>query len=1354
MSKPTTTMLSGLIAVAVSISAAGVLAEPLAPESRSPLDRSISGRSDGPSPADKRQQADDLLHRARQAMAENDLETAGRLIARAEALDVSYGPMHFGDTPKKARRDLERRLQAAGKQVGRPGAGVGSEGVPADPFAARGGLSAPFPGDSKTQAKLCIFKARRELDQGNVLAAGYWYREALKHPATFGPYEDSPERLAADIRRAGGSLEEPAPGAQTAPAKAVIPLPPTEQIAHQPPMPDRGSAVAGPASSLPGTRGRDMRQPGAGELLLEARRALALGDLKRATSLVQQASSLNVHYRPTDDTPEKVQALISRYAELKAQRADRGTTEAWRREHARVLMDQADGLLRWRDLDEAERLATEALRMRVQFSPYEPKPEKLLEQIAALRRQARAGAVVPAGAEMVMPAAGGDFDRRAARAVYDPANDPTRNIWASSQEPGPRQFGGPGEIPGAEGRQSPGLVLYQQGEAALRAHDTQAALELFRQAYQYVGELDPMTARRLQDHLQMLTAAQAAASRSPASQPSAAEDAAMKQQLLARQLAAEVAHQENTALRLRQTDPKGAMSLLEQARAKVEAATLDSPSRDQLLRRIDRDLAELRQYIAENQPRIDLEERNQQSRQQLEDQRRAGLDAQNKFAQKVDEIHDLVRERRFAEAEVLAKQALELMPDSPVAQLLVTETRILRHYEEQMSIKDRKEDNFLKALESVDIASIPFPDQNPYVFPEARQWRELTGRRAKYARERGRRMSERELEIREKLKTPVSLQFENAPLSKVVEQLAKLAGINLYLDPQGLAEEGVTTDTPINIDLQQEIKLESALNLILRPLRLTWVIKDEVLKITSEQARRGELYTETYNVADLVIPIPNFVPHGGLGLDGAYRGAMANVNYGAAGPFASSNASPIAVVASRDGRPATGAIDPAVLAQLSSNNRGPIPTATPISNTPGNLGGAAMADFDSLMDLIQTTVAPDSWVDAGGTGDMAPFEVNLSLVVTQTQEVHEQIVDLLQQLRRMQDLQVTIEVRFITLNDNFFERIGVDFDFFVNDNIDHAGMVFGKMIDFGTPGDPKDLPTRDIRSSIWRELVREPSATVGWQGPLGQFTADLDIPFQQNSFGLATPQFGGFDPTAGVETGFAILSDIEAFFFINAAQGDRRSNVLQAPKVTLFNGQMAFVSDTSQSPFVISVIPVVADFASAQQPVIVILSEGTFLSVQAVVSNDKRFVRLTLVPFFSQIGKVETFTFQGTETTIEDTSTEGVQDVPNDNTKKKNQREVRREGTTVQLPTFSFVTVSTTVSVPDGGTVLMGGIKRLSEGRNEFGVPILNKIPYLNRLFKNVGIGRETQSLMMMVTPRIIITEEEEEHLLGTRPAP
>src|SRR4029079_18114531 len=235
--------------------------------------------------------------------------------------------------------------------------------------------------------------------------------------------------------------------------------------------------------------------------------------------------------------------------------------------------------------------------------------------------------------------------------------------------------------------------------------------------------------------------------------------------------------------------------------------------------------------------------------------------------------------------------------------------------------------------------------------------------------------------------------------------------------------------------------------------------------------------------------------------------------------------------------------------------------------------------------------------------------------------------------------------------------------------------------------------------------------------------------------------FGGIDAGSLGRFGFAILSDLEVFFLLEAGQGDSRANILQAPKVTLFNGQFAFVSDTTQQPFVTTLIPVVGDFAAAQQPVIVVLNEGTSLSVQAVVSADRRFVRLTLVPFFSQNGDVQEFTFTGSTTTDSGTT---VQDPSNPDQDITNNQTKTVSGTTVQLPTFAFTTVTTTVSVPDGGTVLLGGIKRLREGRTERGVPILSKVPWISRLFKNVGIGREAQSLMMMVTPRIIIQEEEE----------
>jgi hypothetical protein len=56
---------------------------------------------------------------------------------------------------------------------------------------------------------------------------------------------------------------------------------------------------------------------------------------------------------------------------------------------------------------------------------------------------------------------------------------------------------------------------------------------------------------------------------------------------------------------------------------------------------------------------------------------------------------------------------------------------------------------------------------------------------------------------------------------------------------------------------------------------------------------------------------------------------------------------------------------------------------------------------------------------------------------------------------------------------------------------------------------------------------------------------------------------------------------------------------------------------------------------------------------------------------------------------------------------------------------------------------LGGGIKRWSQdGQIVTNLPIISKIPYVSRLFKNVGVGRETRSLMLMVTPRIIIQEK------------
>src|SRR5262249_12011449 len=118
------------------------------------------------------------------------------------------------------------------------------------------------------------------------------------------------------------------------------------------------------------------------------------------------------------------------------------------------------------------------------------------------------------------------------------------------------------------------------------------------------------------------------------------------------------------------------------------------------------------------------------------------------------------------------------------------------------------------------------------------------------------------------------------PLSQVMDGLSALTGINIHLDPRGLSQEGVHSDTPVTVNLNKEVSLKSALNLILEPLHLSYVVKDEVLKITREQLRDGEIYAKIYNVADLVIPIPNFVPNSNIGLQGLINDAHTAMGYG------------------------------------------------------------------------------------------------------------------------------------------------------------------------------------------------------------------------------------------------------------------------------------------------------------------------------------------------------------------------------------------------------------------------------------------------------------------------------------------
>src|SRR5882724_6762662 len=79
------------------------------------------------------------------------------------------------------------------------------------------------------------------------------------------------------------------------------------------------------------------------------------------------------------------------------------------------------------------------------------------------------------------------------------------------------------------------------------------------------------------------------------------------------------------------------------------------------------------------------------------------------------------------------------------------------------------------------------------------------------------------------------------------------------------------------------------------------------------------------------------------------------------------------------------------------------------------------------------TVNTDSWKDRGGSVG-ALRELEGQLIVTQTPENHRQLKNLLDQLREERAIQVTVETRFLTVQRNFLEDVGVDLNFLFNLN--------------------------------------------------------------------------------------------------------------------------------------------------------------------------------------------------------------------------------------------------------------------------------------------------------------------------------
>jgi hypothetical protein len=170
-------------------------------------------------------------------------------------------------------------------------------------------------------------------------------------------------------------------------------------------------------------------------------------------------------------------------------------------------------------------------------------------------------------------------------------------------------------------------------------------------------------------------------------------------------------------------------------------------------------------------------------------------------------------------------------------------------------------------------------------------------------------------------KTAADFKFSEETLGKAVSAIAGRFGVQLVLDSKALDEAGIGEDTPVTADLRQ-VNLSDALDLLLRPYDLTYVIANEVVLITTTDVSANVLSSVVYPVADLVQLGPPKV-------------------------------------------------------------------------------GAAGQDFNSLIELITSNIKPDSWDEVGGPANTQPLSSVSALVVSQTQDVQQEVERLLAALRKL-----------------------------------------------------------------------------------------------------------------------------------------------------------------------------------------------------------------------------------------------------------------------------------------------------------------------------------------------------------------
>lgn len=349
------------------------------------------------------------------------------------------------------------------------------------------------------------------------------------------------------------------------------------------------------------------------------------------------------------------------------------------------------------------------------------------------------------------------------------------------------------------------------------------------------------------------------------------------------------------ARKISRDDPDSAISGLKRVlNTVVSSSDIDPIDRETLRKRVQGVLDGVAvQKIKSDQERLLAQQRlaSAQARQLASD---SLVQHEEKLEQLIDQVRSLLsegfsgNEQAFEDAEAVARVAWEMAPYAGITACAIFTTEAAGQLDKAQRLRYARSDKFLETLGLVEKAHIPFPDEPPVVWPAPEVWKDMTERRKKWASVDLVRYNPNEERIRRTLDKPTEVNFIEMTLEDAINYLKDYHSINIWIDKPTLADEGVALDQTVTLQLSG-VSFRSTLKLLLEPYQLTWVIEDEVMKITTSVRAGERLSTRVYPVADLVIPI--ITPQaggigqglGGAGGIGMGGGAMGGGQFGAGG---------------------------------------------------------------------------------------------------------------------------------------------------------------------------------------------------------------------------------------------------------------------------------------------------------------------------------------------------------------------------------------------------------------------------------------------------------------------------------------